>query len=45
MCEATRQLAKARYELSIQRGNGVIDLGKLDRLLTLDPDHEHQERT
>lgn len=45
MCEATRQLARARYELSIQRGNGVIDLGKLDRLLTLDPADEHKEMT
>lgn len=45
MCEATRQLAKARYELRIQRGNGVIDLGRLDKLLTLELCDEHQERT
>lgn len=43
MCEATRQLAKVAYELRIQRGNGVIDLGKLERLLTAVCD-EHQER-
>ena len=44
MCEANRQLAQAPYELQLQRGNGVIDLGKLERLLTA-TDHEHQETT
>lgn len=38
-CEATRQLAKAAHELHIQRGNGIIDLPKLERLLTIDPEH------
>ena len=44
MCEATRQLQKLRYELSIQRGNGVIDLGKLDRMMTVD-ECEHGDKT
>ena len=45
MCEATRQLQKLRYELSIQRGNGVIDLGKLDGMMAVEVCDEHGERT
>jgi hypothetical protein len=44
MCEATRQLQRLRYELSIQRGNGVIDLGKLDRMMAVECE-DHGERT
>ena len=43
MCEATRQLQRAAFELQLMRGNSVIDLGKLERLLTLD-NCEHQEK-
>ena len=45
MCEATRQLQRAAFELQLQRGNGVIDLGKLERLLTAVCDHDPQETT
>lgn len=44
MCEATRQLARIKYELSIQRGQGIIDLGKLDGMTDTQP-CEHQEGT
>ena len=44
MCEATNQLQRLRYELQLQRGNGVIDLGKLDRMMTVEC-HDHEERT
>ena len=45
MCEPSQQLKRISHELRIQRGNGVIDLGALDRLLTLECADEHQERT
>ena len=45
MCEATRQLQRLAFELRLQRGNGVIDLGKLERLTMLDVADEHQENT
>jgi hypothetical protein len=38
MCEAERRNKQALYELTLQRGNGVIDLPKLRALLTGDCD-------
>lgn len=35
MCEASRQLAKARYLLDQMRGNGVYDIPELLHQLTL----------
>ena len=34
MCNCYLKLARARYELDQQRGRGVIDLGKLQDMLT-----------
>lgn len=34
MCEAERRNQQALFELTIQRGNGVIDLPKLGNILT-----------
>lgn len=34
MCEAERRNQQALYELTLQRGNGVFDLGKLRAILT-----------
>jgi hypothetical protein len=42
MCEATQQLKRISYELRIQRGNGVIDLGLLERMAS-EPCAEHGE--
>lgn len=45
MCEATKQLARIRYEFRIQRGQGVTNLGKLEGMTTLGPcDHEGGHR-
>lgn len=40
MCEAERRNQQALYELTIQHGNGVIDLGRLRTILTGPCDHE-----
>ena len=45
MCEATNQLQRLRFELQLQRGNGVIDLGKLDRMMAVECHDEHGDRT
>jgi len=43
MCEANQQLKRISHELRIQRGNGVIDLGLLERMAS--EVCEHQEAT
>jgi hypothetical protein len=43
MCEATQQLKRISYELDQQRGRGVIDLGKLRDMTTIEHCDEHQE--
>lgn len=42
MCEHREALQKAAYELDQQRGNGIINLGKLRHMLdtTTDCDHD-----
>lgn len=37
MCNCYLKLARARYELDQQRGQGIIDLGKLQNMLTAEP--------
>ncbi|QDF19557.1 hypothetical protein PP353_gp47 [Arthrobacter phage Kumotta] len=42
MCDAARQLAKARHLLELMRGNGVYDIPQL--LNHLNPQHcEHEQ--
>jgi len=45
MCEPSRQLKRISHELRIQRGNGVIDLGKLERMALQEPCDEHGDKT
>jgi hypothetical protein len=33
VCEATETLTRARYELDLMLGNGVIDIGRLKQIL------------
>jgi hypothetical protein len=40
MCEAAQQLNRIKHELRIQRGNGVIDLGLLERMASEVCDHQ-----
>lgn len=43
MCEHNETLQKARHELDLMWGKGVIDYGRLKELL--DTDRNHQEQT
>lgn len=44
MCDAERQLAKARHLLELMRGDGVYDIPKLRQALTQQP-CQHQDRS
>jgi hypothetical protein len=44
MCEHQRRLAQAAYELQQQQGAGIIDLGKLRHMLTLNENCEHDTK-
>jgi len=44
MCDASRQLAKARHLLDLMRGNGVYDIPQLAQALT-QPECQHQTRS
>lgn len=33
MCEATETLTRARFELDLMLGNGVIDIGRMKQIL------------
>lgn len=44
MCEAAQQLARARHQLELMRGNGVYDIPQLVRTLSTPP-CEHQTRS
>jgi len=45
MCEPSQQLKRIGHEIRIQRGNGVIDLGKLEKMTNMECDEHHQENT
>ena len=44
MCEPSQQLKRIGHEIRIQRGNGVIDLGKLEKMTYMDCDHDERGR-
>ena len=44
MCEAAQQLARARHQLELMRGNGVYDIPQLARTLNHQP-CEHETRS
>jgi hypothetical protein len=43
MCEHREQLQKAAYELDMQQGNGIINLGKLRHMLTTSQECDHDK--
>ena len=45
MCDASRQLQRIGYELRLQRGNGVIDLGKLEGMTRVQCDEHPKDKT
>lgn len=44
MCEAAQQLARARHQLELMRGNGIYDIPQLAQTLT-QPECQHQDRS
>jgi hypothetical protein len=42
-CEAARRNARARYEIELSWGSGVIDLRRLMAILTDPEEHRHEE--
>lgn len=43
MCDAARQLAKARHLLELMRGNGVYDIPQLQQTLNHNCEHEQDK--
>jgi len=40
MCEAAQQLARARHQLELMRGNGIYDIPQLQQTLNHNCEHE-----